>query len=167
MDEYKYKVVFEYDLNKHVEVMYDANKKGRKASFIGLVGVILLLVSAIIDEGDSTGYIILAIMFLFFSLLFLYSTSKKNYKKTLLTNKAYIGSIFTYEFYDEYVNIIKTGGYYESKGTMYYPYIVEAVAINDSLGYLKAKDSGVIFLCGDEVKDIVNFINEKISYYKK
>ncbi len=166
MDEYKYKVVFEYDLNKHVEVMYDVNKKGRKASFIGLVGAILFLVSAIINEEDSTGYIILAIMFLFFSLFFHYSTSKKNYKKTLSMNKAYVGSIFTYEFYDEYINIVKTGGEFESNSVMKYSFISEACIINESLGFLLTKEKSTIFLAGEEVKDIVDFVKNKIINFK-
>lgn len=165
MEEYKYKVEFYYDIEKHVSIIYKINKKLRVFSIIGLIGSILFYLGVIIHglmhDGSERGTVVLAILLVFATGILLSSQSKRNLRNRLIKIYGNNQIKFVYEFYDDYIKINKTGGDYESEAKMKYSNVISFDIVDVNLGYISTKEQTIIFLSGNQVKEIVEFVKSK------
>lgn len=165
MEEYKFKVEFDYDIEKHVSIIYKMDKKIRTFALVSLIGVILFYVGIVVDgirnNGSDPGMVILAVFLIFFFGVLLSSRRKRIFRNRLIKIYGTDPIKFIYEFYDEYIKIIRTGGDYESESKMKYSNIVKAESVDEKLGYISTKEQSIIFLSGNEVNEIVEFIQSK------
>lgn len=165
MDEYKYKSEFNYNMESHLKIICHINRKTKKSMIGFFIFALVNFIASIIYFflNDSTEWFIIAFfMFLVFSFL-LSSMSKKTYRKNLLNKYNYSNSKFEYEFYDDYIKATKTGGEFESVSKIKFSLIVAAVKVESNLGYLIAKDQSVVFLSGDNIDEIIEFVKTKIK----
>ena len=165
MEEYKYKVEFDYDIEKHVSIIYKINKKLRVFSIIGLIGSILFYLGVIIhglmQDGSERGTVVLAILLVVSTGILLSSQSKRNLRNRLIKIYGNNQIKFVYEFHDEYIRINRTGGDFESDGKMKYSNVIKTDIVEANLGYVSTKDQSIIFLSGNQVKEIIKFIESK------
>lgn len=170
MEEAKYKVVFDHDLNKHVKVILKMVKGTKTVTLIGLIGAIVfwlgLVINSRVQDYLDKGLLVLSIVLIFIFSVLCSSNSKKALKTRLLKIYGNNPIKFVYEFYDDFVSINRTGGEYESQAKMKYSAVVKADLVDDTLGYVSTKEQGVIFLGGNQVKEIVEFVNSKIVISK-
>lgn len=165
MDEYRYKVEFDYDIEKHVSIIYKINKGIRKFAIIALIGSILFYIGVIINGirqgGSESGTVILSVLLVLATSILLSSQSKRNLRNRLIKIYGNNQIKFVYEFHDEYIRINKTGGDFESDCKMKYSNVIKTDIVGANLGYVSTKDQSIIFLSGNQVKEIIEFIESK------
>ena len=167
MEEYKYKVEFDYSIEKHINIVSKMNKGTKTFSLIALIGSVLFWLGNVIKgmffNGSEVGFVLLSVVLILIFLVLLSSTSKKTTRNRLYKVYGNQQIKFVYEFYDDYILVTRTGGDYESTTKIKYSALIKVDAVNENLAYISTKEQTVIFLTGSQIDEIINFVKTKIN----
>ncbi len=168
MENYKYKTEYNYDVNELVLINRHMHRVRRTITYVAFIVMVVALVYSFITylSGNKE---LFAYIFIMLGLVLIYiglisKHSVRGWRNRLLKQfPDYNSLVMTNLYYDEYIECKRTSNNVEGGSKIKYQHIKNCYQIKEELGYLLTVNKQVIIVTGDNTKEILEFVKNKIN----